>query len=183
MSLNLVEEIIRIKQSLNSLIGEIKIFGGNNIPTGWLLCDGSEVLKSTYPKLYKAIGDSWGTPTNPDCFVLPNMCGKVPAGYDPNDTDTSESFALGSYGGARGAWYHNHSQVAHNHYAGVYTVADRFGSGTRDAAGAYSGYGSAIYTNSQTPAINNNGSTNNQLPVDKANMPPYAVVKYIIRAY
>lgn len=35
-----------------SMAGEIKMWAGNAIPKGWLSCDGSEVSKATYPKLY-----------------------------------------------------------------------------------------------------------------------------------
>ena len=59
---------------------------------------------------------------------------------------------------------------SHRHSAGLYIVADRFGSGSRDAAGTYSGYGSAINT-----GYTGGGGAHN-------NMQPYAVIKYIICA-
>lgn len=72
---------------------------------------------------------------------------------------------------------HNHTQAAHSHSTNLYTVVDRFGSGERDAAGSYSGYGSLVYTNSQTPTINSAGGGR-----WISQMPPFAVINYIICA-
>jgi len=47
---------------------------------GWLLCDGTEVSKFTYPNLFSVISNTYGTPINPDNFVLPNLCEKVAIG-------------------------------------------------------------------------------------------------------
>jgi len=55
----------------NSPIGSIVPYGGSTAPSGWLLCDGSELLKANYPDLYAAIGDDYGTPSDTDHFVLP----------------------------------------------------------------------------------------------------------------
>lgn len=40
-----------------TMAGEIKMWAGDTIPDGWLLCDGSEVSKTDYPNLYAAIND------------------------------------------------------------------------------------------------------------------------------
>lgn len=55
----------------DSPIGSIVPYGGSTAPSGWLLCDGSELLKANYPDLYAAIGDDYGTPSDTDHFVLP----------------------------------------------------------------------------------------------------------------
>lgn len=39
----------------------------------YLLCDGSEVSKSTYADLYAAIGDAWGAASNSSNFKLPDL--------------------------------------------------------------------------------------------------------------
>ena len=43
--------------------GTIITFGGTTAPTGYLACDGSGYLKSEYPDLWAAIGDTWGAST------------------------------------------------------------------------------------------------------------------------
>ena len=174
-----------------TMAGEIKMWAGDTIPDGWLLCDGSEVSKTTYPNLYEAIGDLWGVPSSSSNFKLPNLTGRVPVGYNAADTDTTETFGqVGATGGARGAWYHTHtigSSGAHHHA----TQGRTEGSGT--GANIFESYNGASKTRSvnvprtgdngaHTHSPGSSGSSGNKLAVDKANMPPYAVVKYIICA-
>ena len=153
-----------------TMIGEIKMWAGNTIPQGWLLCDGSEVSKTTYPRLFAAIGNLWGTPSSSSKFKLPNFTGRVPAGYNANDTDPTETFGIVGYqGGARGAWRHSHPQIV--------TANNGSGAIRRD----YSSDGAcSVFPQGCNTGMT--GSANNTLPTDKANMPPYAVVKYIICA-
>ena len=153
--------------AFTSMAGEIKMWAGNTIPKGWLLCDGSEVSKAKYPKLYEAIGDLWGTPASSSNFMLPNLNGKVPVGYNSSDTDFD---TVGKSGGEKTHKLTPTEMPSHRHSAGLYSVADRFGSGSRDAAGTYSGYGNAINT-----GYTGGGGAHN-------NMQPYAVIKYIICA-
>ena len=54
-------------------IGAIVPFGGTNVPTGFLLCNGSEVLKTDYAELYAVIGDAFGTASVNTKFVLPDL--------------------------------------------------------------------------------------------------------------
>lgn len=175
-----------------NLAGEIKMWAGNEIPYGWLLCDGSEVSKTDYPELYGAIGDLWGVPSSSSNFKLPNLTGRVPVGYNSADTDTTETFGkVGATGGARGAWYHTHtigSSGAHSHAS----QGRMEGSGT--GANIFESYNGASKTRSvnvprtgtngnHTHSPGSSGSAGNKLAADKANMPPYAVVKYIICAF
>ena len=150
-----------------SMAGEIKMWAGNTIPRGWLPCDGSEVSKATYPKLYQAIGDLWGTPVDSSNFILPNLNGRVPVGYNSSDTDFA---TVGKMSGEKTHKLTVDEIPSHRHSAGLYIVADRFGSGSRDAAGTYSGYGNAINTGNT-----GGGGAHN-------NLQPYAVIKYIICA-
>lgn len=180
-----------MKPRFFTMAGEIKMWAGDAIPDGWLLCDGSEVSKTKYPKLYKAIGDLWGVPSSSSNFKLPNLTGRVPVGYNSADTDTTETFGkVGATGGARGAWYHTHtigSSGAHHHAS----QGRMEGSGT--GANIFESYNGASKTRSvnvprtgdngaHTHSPGSSGSSGNKLAADKANMPPYAVVKYIICA-
>jgi microcystin-dependent protein len=78
--------------------GIISMYGGSTAPTGYLLCDGSAVSRSTYSDLYTAIGTTYGTGDGSTTFNVPNLKGKVPVGY--NSADTSFD-ALGETGGAK----------------------------------------------------------------------------------
>jgi microcystin-dependent protein len=72
------------------LAGEIKAWAGQplRVPTGWLVCDGSETLISVYPNLFAALGYQWGRPSNPTLyFKLPNLVGRtLIGGLGPNDS-------------------------------------------------------------------------------------------------
>lgn len=69
--------------------GMIMAFGGpaENIPAGWLLCDGSAVSRSTYSNLYDAIGVSWGTGDNATTFNLPDLRGMFLRGVAGDDLE------------------------------------------------------------------------------------------------
>lgn len=159
--------------------GDIKAFAGNVIPNGWLLCDGREVEINTYPVLYNAIGSIWGVATTSGFFKLPDLQGKSLFGQDLNHTNFN---TIGYSNGSKGAWYHAHSgsQAAHTHTAGAYS-SDWVANGSISGQHGLSNK-SANYTSYSTPSISvvANGSTNNQLGADIANLPPYIVVKYII---
>lgn len=67
-------------------IGTIVPFGGAGAPTMFLLCDGSEVAKATYPELYEVIGDVFGTASDATMFCLPDLRECVPVGVGKNIT-------------------------------------------------------------------------------------------------
>jgi len=47
---------------------------GNDLPTGWLFCDGRELLKTDYPELYATIGDNYNlSSTTAGSFCLPDL--------------------------------------------------------------------------------------------------------------
>ncbi len=58
--------------------GMIMAFAGDtsSIPDGWLLCDSSEVSRTTYAELFKAIGISWGEGDQKNTFNLPDLRGQ-----------------------------------------------------------------------------------------------------------
>jgi len=71
--------------------GAILPFAGNTIPNGYLLCDGSEQLISSYPELFAAIGyiykplvDILGVST----FAVPDLRGRFPLGKDSMNNGT-----------------------------------------------------------------------------------------------
>lgn len=61
-------------------IGTIVPFGGSTVPSGYLLCNGAEVLKTTYAELYTVIGDAFGTASDNTKFVLPDLRETTPVG-------------------------------------------------------------------------------------------------------
>jgi microcystin-dependent protein len=61
--------------------GDIKIWPAATPPTGWLLCDGSSLLRAgQYAALFAVVGTSFGSADGTH-FNLPDMRGRVVAGY------------------------------------------------------------------------------------------------------
>lgn len=54
-------------------VGDLKFIAHNNaIPSGWLLCDGSAVSRTTYSELFAKIGTTYGVGDGTTTFNLPN---------------------------------------------------------------------------------------------------------------
>lgn len=97
--------------------GSIIAFAGNTLPDGYLLCDGSQVSRTTYKKLFDVIGTTYGEGDGSTTFTLPNLidrflegssaAGKYREAGLPNITgkyggNTSEGFSpspVGVFGG------------------------------------------------------------------------------------
>ncbi len=79
-------------------IGSIIPFAGDsaNLSDGWLLCDGSEVSRTTYQSLYELIGDLYGKGDGSTTFNLPDYRGMFLRGVDHGagqDPDSSSRTA------------------------------------------------------------------------------------------
>lgn len=116
--------------------GVMMAYGGSAAPSGWLLCDGSAVSRTTYAGLFTAIGTSYGTGDGSTTFTLPDLRRRVPVGKGSADS-------LGDSDGVAAAsrtLTHTHSVPAHHHAMG--TGADlnitSSGSGTTGSDGAHS---------------------------------------------
>jgi microcystin-dependent protein len=64
----------------DSPIGSIIPYGGSTAPAGWFICDGTELVRTTYPELFAVIGTSFGTPSDNTKFKLPDLRGKFVEG-------------------------------------------------------------------------------------------------------
>ncbi len=86
----------QIAGAVSSLMpsGVMLPFGGTTAPTGWLLCDGSPINRTTYAALFSAIGTTHGTGDGVNTFNLPDMRGVFPRGAGTNATP--------NYGGVTG---------------------------------------------------------------------------------
>ena len=56
-----------------NISGIIVAYAKAAIPTGWLLCDGSAISRTTYSKLFATIGTTYGTGDGSTTFNLPNL--------------------------------------------------------------------------------------------------------------
>jgi microcystin-dependent protein len=93
--------------------GVIFSYGGSSAPTGFLLCDGTAISRTTYSDLYAIIGTSYGVGDGSTTFNVPNLKGKIPVGYNSSDTSYDN---LGETGGAKTYdLSHTHTGPSHTH--------------------------------------------------------------------
>src|SRR5271155_1181943 len=78
-------------------VGEIRMFGGNFAPEGWLFCDGSLLAISEYTTLFQLIGTTYGG-NGQTTFALPDLRGRVPvhqgSGFVMGQQDGAETVTL-----------------------------------------------------------------------------------------
>lgn len=70
----------RMHEVINSYLmpaGTIVSYAGASVPTGWLLCNGANVSRTTYADLFNAIGTRWGAGNGSTTFALPDSDGRV----------------------------------------------------------------------------------------------------------
>ena len=58
-------------------VGEIRMFGGNFAPAGWMFCDGQLLPISEYETLFNLIGTTYGG-DGQSTFALPDLRSRVP---------------------------------------------------------------------------------------------------------
>ena len=113
-----VTDDVYINSHIYTPVGSILTYSGVSAPAGWLLCDGSEVSKATYPRLFSVIGTLYGTAVNSNNFVLPNLADRLPVGK-------SGSNSIGNVGGASSVTLSVSNLPSHTH------------TGTVDSAGSH----------------------------------------------
>ncbi|WP_455481295.1 Bgr_08870 family protein [Bartonella sp. B12(2025)] len=73
--------------------GFIAAFAMQEVPSGWLLCDGATYEREDYPQLFKAIGDKWGKRSD-TTFKVPDFRGIFLRGFDDGrGVDPNRQFA------------------------------------------------------------------------------------------
>jgi len=65
---------------LGLVAGLVVPYAGSSAPTGWLLCDGSAVSRTTYASLFTAISTTYGVGDGSTTFNLPNLKGRAIVG-------------------------------------------------------------------------------------------------------
>lgn len=62
--------------------GAVIAFARNTAPSGWLICDGSGVSRTTYAALFAAIGTTFGAGNGTTTFNLPDLRAEFIRGWD-----------------------------------------------------------------------------------------------------
>lgn len=100
--------------------GDIKLSARSAAQSGWLLCDGSAVSRSTYSRLFSAIGTTYGVGDGSTTFNIPNSNDRYPVGkgsshfLGPGGGSSSLSFPH-THSHSHGMNNHTHSSQAHTH--------------------------------------------------------------------
>ena len=61
--------------------GSIMSFAGSSAPTGYLLCDGAAISRSTYSALFALVSTTYGAGDGSTTFNIPDLRGRVIAGH------------------------------------------------------------------------------------------------------
>lgn len=98
--INANERINELTNGISSLSvfdsGDIVATGRSTARTGFLMCDGSAVSRTTYASLFTAIGTAYGAGDGTNTFNVPNFRGRFLLGKATSGTGST----LGSTGGA-----------------------------------------------------------------------------------
>lgn len=155
-----------IDKNLNATpVGSVISFAGINAPTGYLMCNGSEVSRTDYYELFSVIGTLYGEGDGSTTFNLPNLQDKFIEGSGINAVGTEMSAGLPNITaylnmptsvGRGGAFYSTT-------YSGGLEKFDMAGNETSNAVGFDASRSSSVYGNSTTV------------------QPPAVVMNYIIK--
>lgn len=146
-------------------IGTILSYSAAIPPVGFLVCDGSEVSKSTYADLFEVIGDTYGTATDTSKFKLPDLRDKFVQGANGN-LGTSKDVGLPNISGT---FYHDTN--AKTGLSGVFTYEGTGRQNLKNDAPTNSGL--ITFDASKSNSIYGNSDTV---------QPPSVCLTYIIKA-
>jgi len=70
-------------QSVNTLVptATIIMYAADTAPNGWLVCDGSPILRAQFPNLFNVIGEQFGEGDGSTTFNLPDLRDRMPLGF------------------------------------------------------------------------------------------------------
>lgn len=131
--------------------GTILAYGGASAPTGYLICDGSSVLRATYAALFTAISTAYGSADGTH-FNLPDCRGQFLRGVDGaagRDADKASRTANAS-GGATGnnvGSVQGYQVQSHSHTFTIYSGSGTPGNTVPEGDDSISG-GNGFTTNS-----------------------------------
>lgn len=174
--------------SVTDLTGVIKMFGGSSAPTGYFLCDGSAVSRSTYSALFAILGTAFGVGNGSTTFNLPDMRQRFPIGVAASGTGAT-------LGGTGGSIDHLHTGPSHTHDAGTFAVpsggAHTHTTGAPSATiAAQSGAGTTMPTVGHTHDIASSGAHTHSVTGNTGSSgtgntgaanPPFQAVNFIVK--
>lgn len=101
-------------QPESAVVGAVQMFAGSSAPSGWLMCNGQAVSRTTYAKLFSAIGTTYGTGDGSTTFNLPDLRDRFPVGAGTTYSLNAKGGAVTVTLGASQIPAHSHG-MAHTH--------------------------------------------------------------------
>ena len=155
-------------------VGEIRMFGGNFPPLGWLFCDGQSLPISENETLFQLIGTTYGG-DGQETFNLPNLQSRVPI-------HQGNGFILAETGGVEEVTLTTQQIPVHNH---AYTANSATGTATNPQNNLVAAAGNIdLYreTAANTPmAPQAVGPVGGSQP--HTNIQPYLTISFIISLF
>jgi microcystin-dependent protein len=151
--------------------GGLIMWGTGTAPTGWLLCAGAAVNRTTYAALFAVIGTTFGVGDGSTTFNLPNYTNRMPYG-------TTLAATGGSADAITVAHTHTATSTDSGHTHG-YTINTLAGNNAAGSIPDYIRQGSATTDSGVaniTTTIASSGSSGTN-----ANLPPYLGINFIIK--
>lgn len=167
--------------------GTVLPYAGASAPTGYLLCYGQAVSRTTYAALFAIIGETYGAGDATTTFNVPDLRGRFPLGKDDMGgssanrvTDTDADTLGGADGDETKALNHDHTYntvIAHSH---TITVEGNTANNTPTyISGGSTTVGSANFNTSSTGSAS--GTTASGGSATQDIMPPFVTLNYIIK--
>lgn len=169
----------QIAERLDAMVpsGSLLATARSTAPSGYLLCDGAAVSRTTYADLFAAISTAYGVGNGSTTFNVPDLRGRVPVGVDGTAGRMSSADTLAMTGGTEAAAITTGELPPHTHDFG----GNRVPAGSAVSNVFVNGGGStnvpAIVTISSPNATGNGPGTS----TPRSNMQPYLIVNYLIK--
>jgi microcystin-dependent protein len=96
-------------------VGSMEFIAYSTPDSGWLLCNGQAVSRTTYATLFAKIGTKYGVGDGSTSFNVPNLVGRLAIGVDASVS------ALNDLGKTAGSWDHTHTTPNHTHTIASHT--------------------------------------------------------------
>jgi microcystin-dependent protein len=100
-------------------LGEIRMFGGNFAPRGWVMCDGQLLSIAENDTLYVLLGTTYGG-DGQNTFGVPDLRGRVPT---HQGSRSGQSYVIGQLAGSESVTLNPSQLPSHTHPTFAVSVA------------------------------------------------------------
>ena len=172
-------------------VGAVLPFAGGTAPSGWLLCAGQAVSRSTYAALFTVLATTYGAGDGTTTFNLPDLRGRAVFGKDDmggsaatritNAVSWITATTLGAAGGNQAMQSHTHTATVTDpgHSHALSNGTSTAGAPNVTTSGTTNQTNGSIVVTATTGVTVSNANTGTG---SSQNMPPALVLNFIIKA-